>query len=368
MAHVSPQHCPPFRGKATGISGSSIVGSLTNNTTGSASSATYSTTANFANSTTNLTPNYDGTIHINGLIYNAKIDVNDDGTADFFDGSGGGLYFDGSGNAIFSNSVRAVNIYGNGLGLTNLNASSIVKLTNNESAVAAVDVGADGLLTTNAIPSGGGVPVGGSLTNVTNYGNANKTNWTVTSPAGFLVTNANGSSVTISSGGVTASGVFTGNGSGLTNIPSSSITGAYNRMIFVTNNPNLNYNDASGSWQMFFSNNIPANTFAKVNDSLAIRIWDAETSNAANLTFNTYVGSQQIEEDQNQNGAYDTTLILTRINSNTLIINLLDTTPQSITVNFAAPIVFHVEGRTDTPNAGGNPVINIISWEYKPSP
>lgn len=68
----------------------------------------------------------------------------------------------------------------------------------------------------------------GSVTNLTGpltfFGDSNKTNGTYIGPTGEVLSNALGS-VTIAGGTVTASGTFTGNGSGLTNINATSVIG-----------------------------------------------------------------------------------------------------------------------------------------------
>lgn len=94
-------------------------------------------------------------------------------------------------------------IYGNAAHLTNVSATAltgIVPITN--------------LPPLNYIPQTNGDAVG-----LTSYGTALKTNWTKTDQSGWLNTNANGGNVRITQGNVIASGTFTGNGSGLTNLP-----------------------------------------------------------------------------------------------------------------------------------------------------
>ena len=105
----------------------------------------------------------------------------------------GDAYFDTNAIAFLHGTISAASFNGNGSGLTSLNLSSI---------------------TTN-----------GTLYGTTIYGDGNKTNWNVISPAGELFTNTEGGSVVIKNGSVTASGTFTGTGSGLTNLNAATLTG-----------------------------------------------------------------------------------------------------------------------------------------------
>jgi hypothetical protein len=119
-------------------------------------------------------------------------------------------------------------IHGDGSGLTNLNLAAN-GITNGLQSipVTATNIFA---LATNTVLIGG-----------VHYGDANKTNGTFSSAGGEVFSNGVGT-VTIKGGSVTASGTFTGNGSGLTNLNAASLTGTVSLAQlpnYITNNVHL---------------------------------------------------------------------------------------------------------------------------------
>jgi hypothetical protein len=96
----------------------------------------------------------------------------------------------------------------------------------------------------------------GSSTNMAHYGDVNATNWTVTSPGGWLNTNVNGGNVRVQQGNVTASGTFTGSASGLTNNPfvyycrsATNVPGSTNTAAFVVTNTSFQVALPSGVYK-----------------------------------------------------------------------------------------------------------------------
>lgn len=145
-------------------------------------------------------------------------------------GTTGEIYDQGGQSIITANTITGNNFTGNGSGLTNLAASGLTGTLPTSTLPAALATvssnNAVNLTNVQASKLVGAFPPAVVLTNAVFYGTAAGTNWTFTDALGWHNTNSvTGGVVGIASGNVTASGTFTGNGGGLTNLPAANLTG-----------------------------------------------------------------------------------------------------------------------------------------------